>query len=81
MSGWNFLSEPFCELHSVVTVKTVLHFNHANIFLYNKEQNKVPTACHEITNHLPKKKKKRWCRWNKKWQITTILVNVTKKLF
>ena len=25
-------SEPFCEMHSVVTVKTVVHFNHANIF-------------------------------------------------
>ena len=22
----------FCEMHSVVTVKTVVHFNHANIF-------------------------------------------------
>ena len=29
---WNFFSEPFCEMHSVVTVKTVVHFNHANIF-------------------------------------------------
>ena len=37
-------------MHSVVTVKTVVHFNHAN-FLYNKEQNKVPTVCHEIANH------------------------------
>ena len=34
MSGcsWNFFSEPFCEMHSVVTVKTVVNFNHANIF-------------------------------------------------
>ena len=31
MSGysWHFFSEPFCEMHSVATVKTVLHFNHA----------------------------------------------------
>ena len=34
MSGcsWNFFSEPFCEMHSVVTVKTVVNFNDANIF-------------------------------------------------
>ena len=44
-------------MHSVVTVKTVVNFNDANNFPYNKEQNKVPTVCHEITNHLPKKLK------------------------
>ena len=29
MSGcsWNFFSEPFCEMHSVVTVKTVVNLN------------------------------------------------------
>ena len=33
MSGcsWNFFSELFCEMHSVVTVKTVINFNDANI--------------------------------------------------
>ena len=30
--SWNFFSEPFCEMHSVVTVKTVVTFNDANIF-------------------------------------------------
>ena len=24
--SWNFFSKPFCEMHSVVTVKTVVHF-------------------------------------------------------
>ena len=28
----------------------------ANIFCTTKEQNKVPTVCYEITNHLPKPK-------------------------
>ena len=34
MSGcsWNFFSEPFCEMHSVATMKTVVHFSHANIY-------------------------------------------------
>ena len=82
MSGccWNFFSDAFCKMYSVVTVKTVVNFNHANIFCTTtyKEENKVLTVCHEITNHLPKNRR---CRWNKKWKITAMLVNVTKKVF
>ena len=61
MSGcsWNFLLEPFCEMYSVVTVKTVVNLIDANIFLYNKEQNKEPTGCDEITDHFPKNRRSR----------------------
>ena len=30
--SWNFFSELFCEMYSVVTVKTVVNFNDANNF-------------------------------------------------
>ena len=71
--SWNFFSELFCEMHAVVTVKTVVNFNDANIFctICNKEQSKVPTVCHD---HKPftkkpkvslkqKSERQRQCSW------------------
>ena len=55
--SWNFFSEPFCEMHSVVTVKTVVHFTHAISVQQGIQQNKVSTVCNEITNHLPKNRR------------------------
>ena len=66
MSGCscNFFSEPFCEMHPVVTVKTVVNFNDANTFCTTR--NKI--RCWQFvmrswTINLPKNRR---CRWNKK---------------
>ena len=66
MSGcsWNFSSEP-CSgfVHSVVTVKTVVHFNHANIFCTSR--NKIRCRQFVMRSRTIYQKNRR-CRWNKK---------------
>ena len=60
--SWNFFSEPLCEMHSVVTVKTVVHFNHANIFC---TRNKIRCWQFVMRSRTIYQKNRR-CRWNKK---------------
>ena len=65
MSGcsWNFFSEPLCEMHSVVTVKTVVNFNDANIFCTTR--NKIRCRQFVMRSRTIYQKNRR-CRWNKK---------------
>ena len=76
--SWNFFSEPFCEMHSVVTVKTVVNFNDANIFCTTR--NKIRSRQFVMTNE-PLTKNPKVSLKQKKWKITAMLVNVTKKVF
>ena len=65
MSGcsWNFSSQPFCEMHSVVTVKTVVNFNDANIFCTTR--NKIRGRQFVMRSRTIYQKNRR-CHWNKK---------------